>query len=127
LAEIRLAKEREMKINVTSVDYAPPELEGQTPFQVDLLRKIPSSDRPDCWLAVAAKPIRSLRESQEVQVTHVIVWARWQGMQIGPGMKQMPIGIAYVIDSSLLDNASLDFKKCIYVAIGIADKLPLTT
>ena len=116
-----------MKINVISVDYAPPELEGQTPFQVDLLRKISSSDRPDCWIAVVAKPIRWLREGQEVQVTHLIVWPRWQGMQIGPGMKQMPIGIAYVSDGSVLHDSFLDFKKCAYVAIGAADELQPTT
>jgi hypothetical protein len=116
-----------MRINVTSVDHAPSDLEAQTPFQVELLRKIHSSDRPDCWIAIAAKPIRSLREGHEVQVTHLIVWPRWQGTQIGPGMKQTPIGITYVIDSSVLNDSSLDSKKCIYVAIGTADELPSTT
>jgi hypothetical protein len=116
-----------MKINVTSVDYAPPELEGQTPFHVELLRKIPGSDRPDYWLGVAAQPIRWLKEGREVQVTHIVVSARWQGTQIGPGMKQMPIGIAYVTDSSILDDSFLDFKKCAYVAIGVADELQPTS
>ena len=116
-----------MKINITSVDYAPPELESQTPFELEVLRKIPSSDRPDCWIGVAAKPIRSLREGQEVKVTHLILWPRWQGMQIGPGMKQMPIGIAYVTDRSLLSDSFLDSKKCTYVAIGIGDELPSKT
>src|SRR5260370_14847873 len=92
--------EYEMKINVTCVDYAPPELESQAPFELEVLREIPSSDRPGCWIGVAAKPIRSLREGQEVHVTHLIVWPRCQAMQIGPGMKQMPIGIPSVTESS---------------------------
>ena len=116
-----------MKVNVTSVDHAPPELEAQTPSQLELLRKIPGSDRPDCWIGIAAKPIRSLREGREMQVTHVIIWPRWQGTQIGSGTKQMPIGIAYVTDISVLDDSFLDFKKCAYVAIGVADELQPTT
>jgi hypothetical protein len=116
-----------MKINVRSVDYAPPELGGQTPFELELLRKILCTDRPDCWIAVARRPLRWLREGQEIQVTQLIVWPRWQGTQIGPAMRQMPIGIAYVTDSSLLDDAFLDFKKCAYVAIGAADELQPTT
>jgi hypothetical protein len=112
-----------MKINVPSVDYAPTELKGQTPIQLELLKKIPGSGCPDYWLAVAGQPIRWLREGQEARVSHIIISARWQGTQIGPGMNQLPIGIAYVTDSSLLDHSFLDFKKCAYVAIGTADEL----
>jgi hypothetical protein len=114
-----------MKINVTSVDHAPPELESQTPFQLELLKKIPGSDRPDYWLAVAAQPIRWLREGREMQVTHIIVSARWQGTQIESGMGQIPIGIAYVTDNSVVNDSFLDFKKCAYVAIGSAEELPI--
>lgn len=83
-------------------------------------RKIPGSDRSDYWIAVLAKPIHWLREGQPTEVTHIIVSARWQGTQIGPGMGQIPIGIAYVIDSSVLSDCTLDLKKCAYVAIGSA-------
>jgi hypothetical protein len=121
------AKESEMRINVISVDHAPPELEGQTPFQLELLRKISGNDRPDYWIAVAAQPIRWVREGQDVLVTHVVVTARWLGTQIAPGMRQLPINIAYVTDSSLLDDASLDFKKSAFVAIGTADESQPTT
>jgi len=114
-----------MKINVTSVDHAPPDLEGQTPFQLELLRKIPGSDRRgrDYWIAVAAQPIRWVREGQEVLVTHVLIAARWQGTQIGPGMRQMPMNISFVTDISLLEDSVLDLKKCDFVAIGTADEL----
>jgi hypothetical protein len=114
-----------MKIVVRSVDYAPPELEGQTPFQLELLRKVPGSDGPgrDYWIAVAAQPIRWAREGQEVLVTHVLVATRWQGTQIGSGMRQMPINISFVTDISLLEDSALDTKKYAFVAIGTADEL----
>ena len=114
-----------MKINVTSVDHAPPDLEGQMPFQLELLRKILGSDRQgrDHWIAVAAQPIRWVREGQEVLVTHVLVAARWQGTEIGPGMRQVPINISFVTDTSLLEDSVLDIKKCAFVAIGTADEL----
>src|SRR5258708_7402562 len=113
-----------MKINVNSVDHAPPELEGQTPFQLDLLRKIPGSDRRgrDYWIAVAARSIRWVREGQEVLVTHVLVAARWQGTEIGPGMRLVPINISFVTDTSLLEDSVLDLEKCAFVAIGTADE-----
>jgi hypothetical protein len=111
-----------MRINVTSVDYAPPELEGQTPFQLELLKKIAGSDRPEYWIAVAAQPLRWRREGQDVLVTHVVVAVRWLGAQIAPGMRQLPINIAYVTDISLLEDSFLDVKKSAYVAIGIADE-----
>ena len=114
-----------MKINVTSVDHAPPELEGQTPFQLEVLRKISCDDRRDrdYWIAVATQPLRWVRENQEVLVTHVLVVARWQGTQIGPGMRQMPINISFVTELSLLEDAILDLEKCAFVAIGTADEL----
>ena len=111
-----------MRINVRSVDYAPPELEGQTPFQLELLKKIAGSDRPEYWIAVAAPPLRWIREGREVLVTHVVVAARWLGTQIAPGMRQLPINISYVTDISLLEDSVLDVKKSAYVAIGMAEE-----
>ena len=111
-------------IRITSVDYAPPELEAQTPIEARLLKKIKGTDRhPYYWTAVLSKPIRWLNQGRESEVTHVVVAARWLGMEIGLGMKQMPIGISYVIDSSVLDDSSLDVKKVAYVAIGVADEV----
>jgi hypothetical protein len=114
-----------MKISVTSVDHAPPELEGQTPFQLEVLRKIPGTDRRgrDHWIAVAAPPIRWVKENQEVLVTHVLVAGRWQGTQITPGMGQTPINISFVTDISLLEDTVLDLEKCAFVAIGTANEV----
>lgn len=111
-----------MRIRITSVDHEPPELKDQTPFEAELLRKIPGSDRPDYWLAELAKPIRWIRDGEEQAVTHIVLKARWLGTQIGPGIKSTPVGISYVVDGSVLDDDFLDSKKCIYVAIGMAEE-----
>lgn len=112
-----------MRVKISSVDYAPDELYAQTPFEAVLIREIPGTDRPDYWLAVLATPLRWLRNGVETSVTHLVLAARWQGTRIGRGMSRMPVGIAYVVDESLLNDARLDFGKCEYVAIGVADDL----
>jgi hypothetical protein len=63
-----------------------------------------------------------VREGQEVLVTHVLVAARWQGTEIGPGMRLVPINISFVTDTSLLEDSVLDLEKCAFVAIGTADE-----
>jgi hypothetical protein len=112
-----------MKLVVTSVDYAPAELDRQTPFAFNLVRQVPGSDRPDYWLGELEHPLTWLHENIERRITHVIVAARWQGTQIGPGTKNLPIGIAYVTDSAQLDAQAVDFAKCKYVAIGTATEV----
>ena len=109
-----------MQLTITSVDYAPSELEEQVPIVVDLIREIPGPDRPDYWLGRVQKPIRWLRNNLEVEVTHVVVAARWMGTQIAPGAKDLPVGIAYVIDESLLADSELNLSKCNYIAIGFS-------
>jgi len=86
------------------------------------LTRISGKDRDDYWIAELAKPLRWVSEGGERAVTHIVVAARWQGTEIGHGMKGLPVGIAYVTEGSLLVDSSLDFKKCAYVAIGIADE-----
>ncbi len=44
------------------------------------------------------------------------------GTWIEPGMKDLLVGIAYVVDSSVLGDSRLDFSKCRYVAIGTASE-----
>jgi hypothetical protein len=111
-----------MRIRVTSVDYAPPELNEQRPFEAQLLKKLPGKDRDDYWVAVLVKPLKWVSAGGEREVKHIIVTARWQGTQIGQGMKGLPMGIAFVTDDSVLSDSILDFRKCVYVAIGVADE-----
>jgi len=109
-----------MKLTVTSVDYNPPELNEQVPFSLTLLRMIPGPDRPDYWLGVLDRPLRWIDGNHERVVKNVIVCARWQGTQIGPSFQNLPVGIAYVTDATQVDDPSVSFEKCRYVAIGMA-------
>ncbi len=109
-----------MKLTITSVDYAPAELHEQMPLEIDLLRMLPGPDRPDYWLGKASKPVRWLDRNIERQVTHLVVAARWAGTRIGSDFKDLPVGIAYVTDASMLGDDATDFRKSKYIAIGQA-------
>ena len=111
-----------MELTITGVDYAPEELHEQTPLVVKLLRVIPGDDRPDYWLGELKTPVRWIDQNHEKQITHVILAARWEGTRIEPNVKDLPVGIAYVTDMSLLNDQRLDFKKCVYVAIGFSQE-----
>lgn len=110
-----------MQLTITSVDYAPEELHDQVPFSAQLLREIPGDDRPDYWIAKLDRPLRWLQQDQEVEVTHLVLAARWVGTRIAPGAQHLPVGIAFVTDSTILSDERLDFAKSAYVAIGIAE------
>ena len=111
------------RIRVTDVDSAPDELYEQTPFEASLLRKIPGPDRPDYWLAQLENPLRWLKDGNAIQVTHLILAARWVGCEICQTMQHTPINIAYVVNPEALQDPTLDFGKCAYVAIGTADAI----
>lgn len=105
-------------LTITDVDHAPEELHDQMPLVVELLRELPGDDRPDYWLGRLRTPIRWLHEGRERRITHLVLAARWEGTRIEPGVESLPVGIAYVVDESLVDDSRLDFAKCVYVAIG---------
>jgi hypothetical protein len=110
-----------MQLTVTIVDYAPSELEKLVPpFQIRLLRLLPGPDRPDYWLGELEPPLIWESDNGRVEVTHLVVAARWEGTRIEPNVRDLPIAIAYVIDLSQIGDDTLDFAKCKYVAIGVA-------
>lgn len=109
-----------MKLTITGVDYAPEGLDSQVPIVVKLIREIPGDDRPDYWIGEVKTPIRWVDQNHEKEITHLILAARWEGTRIEPNAKDLPVGIAYVTDLSLLDDTKLDMKKCVYVAIGFS-------
>jgi hypothetical protein len=111
-----------MKLNITSVDYAPEELYDQVPFAVKLVRQLPGPDRPDYWLGAIDGSLQWLEGNFERRITHVILAARWEGTHITPHVEHLPVGMAYVTDLSQLEDASVSFDKCKYVAIGLADE-----
>lgn len=113
-----------MNVKVTSVDYAPDDLYEQTPFTARVLRQISGPDRPDYFLAELMHSLTWKRGTTAISVSHLVLCARWVGGVIAPGATNLPVNIAYVIDSSVLDDATLDFSKCHYSAIGTADVVP---
>ena len=109
-----------MELIIASIDSGPPELDSRLPLMVTLMRQLEGKDRPDYWLASLHVPIRWLAGSEERTVTHLVLAARWEGQRIQPGIRDVPIAIAYVLDDSLLQDRRLDFTKCEYVAAGEA-------
>jgi len=108
-------------MTISSVDYAPDELHDQTPIVVNLVREMPGPDRPDYWLGELLAPIRWAEKGGDVD--YLILAARWEGTQIEPGMEQLPVGIAYVTDQTLLNDVQVDFDKCAYIAVGTVQEV----
>jgi hypothetical protein len=110
-----------MQLTIADVDYAPEDLSSQTPIVAELIKELPGPDRPDYWLAELSRPIH-WSAGQPREITHLILAARWVGTRIAPGARHLPVGIAYVIDPTVLADARLDLKKVKYVAIGMANE-----
>jgi hypothetical protein len=111
-----------MRFRLIDVDHAPDELASQTPAQGLLLRSIPGPDRPDYWLARLDRPLRWIDEGMERSIDHLVLAARYQGQSIGAGDGRLTVGVAYVVDPTLLADAALTFVKIRYVAIGTIER-----
>jgi hypothetical protein len=71
----------------------------------------PSSCRSDYWLARLDRPLRWMDDGTERVIDHLVLAARYQGQSIGAGFESLTVGIAYVVDPSLLSDAALTFAK----------------
>lgn len=109
-----------MNFEVITVDYAPEDMYAQVPFRMKLLREVAGPDRPDYWLAKLEKPILWAAEGANLSIFHIVVSARYVGVRIVPDTRSVTVGIAYVVDETLVSDELLDFRKCRYVAIGEA-------
>ena len=107
-----------MRFSVTSVDGAE-DFDGALPFKGTILRQLPGSDRPDYFLAVLDTPF--IWKKEKKLISHIVICARWVGGVLSATMSHTPVDIAYVTDESVLSDAKLDFQKCYYAAIGVAD------
>jgi hypothetical protein len=122
---------------VTRFDTAPAELEWQLPLNGELYRLMPGADRPDYSLLVLERPLhfypregfdlRRVEAEQQVQdrkgrtmvrVHALLLCARFVGQQLHPGMTDLAVNLAYVIDNSLARDAEVDFAKIEFAAIG---------
>lgn len=112
-------KNKYMRIQLIDCDYAPEDMDGQLPVTCKLLRMIPGNDRPDYWLAKCEKAIRHGEEA----VNYLVLAPRFVGTKIRKGMGEIALGVAYVTDETLLQDTTLNFDKCKYVAICRAKEL----
>ena len=131
------------KIVINSVDSAPADLTAQLPVHAELVRILPGPDRPDYSLAIAKKPIHfhttvaALEQagvdpnaadpqmirvhddgSIDLVVFGMVLCARVAGETIHLAMQDFPVNIAYIIDNTQLRDASVDFSKSYFAAIG---------
>lgn len=107
-----------MRFTVTGID-GPKQLAELAPLATVPIRQIPGPDRPDYWIAALESPITIVIDNFDRRITHFILAARWNGTTIASGVTHLPVGIAYATNPSLLDDSTVDFGKCKYVAIGM--------
>jgi len=108
-----------LRLLIVEADYEPVDLRDQLPLAITLIRKIPGPDSPDYWLACADKEI----SWNGMAIKYLIVTARFAGVSITKDIGQVAINLAYVTDESILYDTVLDFQKCTYVAICIANEI----
>jgi hypothetical protein len=125
------------QVSITRFDTAPRELEWQLPLDGELYRLIPGPDRPDYSLLVLERPlhfypapgfdigrveadqrVEDRKGRPMVRVHALLVCARFVGQQLQPGMHDLAVNIAYVIDNSLARDALVDFSKIEVAAVG---------
>jgi hypothetical protein len=60
-----------MQLTISSIDFAPEELYGQTPIVAELIRELPGDDRPDYWLARSEQAINWIKDNVQHSITHL--------------------------------------------------------
>ncbi|MEO7446884.1 MAG: hypothetical protein ABI336_01315 [Humibacillus sp.] len=128
-------------VSITRFEQAPRELEWQLPLQGELYRLIPGPDRPDYSLVVLERPlhfypaagfaidrvdadarVKDRKGRPMVRVHALLVCSRFVGQQLAPGMRDLAVTIAYVIDTSLAQDALVDFAKVEVAAVGFVSE-----
>jgi hypothetical protein len=112
-----------MQLALRSVAFKTGDKSDDVPLTVTLVRQIPGPDRPDYWLGTLARPFHwtSSTEPKTYDIEHLVLATQWEETTVRPGVTRLPVGIAFVVDSSLIDDRELDLDKIRYVALGIAD------
>lgn len=125
------------KIVLDNCAVGPDDLPAQLPLEGRLVRVLPGNDRPDyClvapkraigfappegfdWSAVHPDLIIRLQgfEGPLVRVPALVVAARMANSQITPTSRNLPVGLAYVIDPSQIHDDRFYLEKNYYAAI----------
>lgn len=125
------------RVRLTALEGAPVELTWQLPLRGELHRLMPGPDRPDYSLMLLERPllfyptdatnlervsperlVEDRRGRRMVEVHALVLTARFVGQQLHPGMVDLPVNVAYVMDQSLAQDESVDPEKIAYAAVG---------
>jgi hypothetical protein len=127
---------------ITRLDAGPDEFSAMLPLRARVIRVMSGSDRPDYVLCYVERPIPfrpradfDLSRVHPDAITHdaqgaliavqgIVICTRLVGDAFRGGMKDLAINIAYVIDNTLTRDASVDFGKLEFAAIGFIDDSP---
>ncbi len=124
-------------VRIGRLDAAPDELEWQLPLDGELYRLLPGPDRPDYSVVLLERPLHFYPEPdldlarvaanqrvedrkgrRMVRVDAVLVCARFVGQQLHPGMVDLAVNIAHVIDNAQIREETVDFGKISFAAVG---------
>lgn len=101
---------------ITDIDTGSVELRESLPIEGMIFDKLDHEDGSEYYLATLKEPF----QSEDREITYIIIGARNLGEHIAPKMKDFPINIAYVIDNSIINQKNMDFSKGQFAAIGFA-------
>ncbi|MEO9884585.1 MAG: hypothetical protein ABJR05_03510 [Balneola sp.] len=110
------------KIEITSIEKGPKELELQLPINAEAVKELPGKDRSDYILAKLESSILWVNKEKGIskEIDFVVLCAKFKGQSVTSSMKDMTVAVAYVIDNSIEKDVMLNFKKCKYMAVAIA-------
>ncbi len=125
------------KVRIIRFDDAPEELSWQVPVRGELFRLMPGPDRPDYSVMLLEHPLRFYpvegfdlarigtdrlvedRQGRRMVAVHALVLtARYVGQQLHPGMVDLPVNVAYVLDHSLVEDSAVDLAKIEFAGVG---------
>jgi hypothetical protein len=75
-------------------------------------------DSFDTGRASAEQRVEDRKGRPMVRVDALLLCARYVGQQLHPGMRDLAVNLAYVIDQSLAHDTAVDFGKIEFAAIG---------
>lgn len=113
------------KVEITSIEKGPKELELQLPINAEAIKELPGKDRPDYILAKLESSIWWVNKEKEInkEIDFVVLCAKFKGQTVDSNMENMTVALAYVIDDFITEDGVLNFKKCEYIAVARASAL----
>lgn len=110
------------KIEITSIEQGPNELQLQLPIKAEVIKQLPGKDRADYMFAKLESPIFWVDDAKGIntEISNFVICSKFKGQTVDSAMKDLTIAIAYVIDDSAEFDNLLNLKKCQYIAVAKA-------